>query len=214
MSRSCGTLAPTFAGWRRAPPASTTSLRPAGLGRTPRSEANQAGSLRNIADDARRWLDHFRADSGPFPAWPQTVADAEADLDAVLSRIVLLCGTADGGTAAAPHDVPPAPPEAGTTDAGKPEPIAASPSGRVKLFGPHDPPLIDERPAAPLTAAQYRAVKALLDAGADGMTKDRLFAKCEGDPLKALRNRRDKPGSPWKAVDPFPGRTGGGYRFP
>jgi len=63
-----------------------------------------------------------------------------------------------------------------------------------------------------LTSAQYDVVKALIEAGAEGLTKDQLLTKSgRGDPRGILRRLADKDRD-WKRAIRFAGKTGGRYR--
>jgi hypothetical protein len=93
-------------------------------------------------------------------------------------------------------------------------PVLASPSGRVKLFGDDQQPIVDGKRLPVLTAARYRVVRACLEAGGNGLTKDQLNNRCGGaaDSHKHLADLEKLEG--WKAVIVRPGRAHqGGYRI-
>jgi hypothetical protein len=73
----------------------------------------------------------------------------------------------------------------------------------VRLFGKEKPPL---------TVAQYDVVKALIEAGPRGLTKDELELKSgRGGARKTLRLLLDDPD--WSRVVAMAGKTGQRYRI-
>src|SRR5262249_4389430 len=108
----------------------------------------------------------------------------------------------------AASDTPPSPP------AVPPIPPAGGADGpRVVLHGPGERPTACGPDKVPLTRAQYDTVKALLDAGPAGLSKDQLDHKSgHGDARKILK-RLAESDSDWAAVVHFPGKPGGGYRI-
>jgi len=92
-------------------------------------------------------------------------------------------------------------------------PTALSPSRKVQLFGQQEQPIVSGKEKERLTNAQYDVVLALLQAGERGLTKDELDHESKhGDARGVLKRLTDKD-SDWRAVIPFPGMTGGGYRI-
>jgi hypothetical protein len=84
---------------------------------------------------------------------------------------------------------------------------------RVVLRGRDEGPIVLKKTKGNLTTAQYDVVKALLDAGEAGLTKDKLDRKSgHGDARKILRRVADSDPD-WKAVIQFGGRPGGRYRI-
>jgi hypothetical protein len=90
----------------------------------------------------------------------------------------------------------------------------ATPTGpRVVLGKCSDAPIVNGKKKVPLTPAQYDVVKALLDAGENGLTKDLLDRNSKhGDARKILARIANKDDD-WKGVIHFPGITGGRYRI-
>jgi hypothetical protein len=78
------------------------------------------------------------------------------------------------------------------------------------LAGPDDPPIVRGIEKEHLTPAQYRVVKALLDAFPERLTGDSLARKSETEyPIGVIdRLRRDKD---WAGVLSKPGKAHGGY---
>jgi hypothetical protein len=91
-------------------------------------------------------------------------------------------------------------------------PVPETNSPRVVLNGPGKPPVVLSNPKTPLTKTRYDVVKAILDAGSEGLTKDDLVKKSGHtdavNTLKALA-RSD---SDWCEVIHLPGRPGRRYR--
>jgi hypothetical protein len=95
-------------------------------------------------------------------------------------------------------------------------PVADVPEGmqRVVLRGRDEGPIVLGKEKQVLTDREYNVVKALLDAGDRGLTKDKLDDKSGHSEsrkvLKALRNADED----WAAVIQMPGKAGrGGYRI-
>jgi hypothetical protein len=85
-------------------------------------------------------------------------------------------------------------------------------SDRVQLFGPSDPPLIDNRPVRKLARRQYAIIKALIEAFPAGLTKQQMEDDIrEGAHHEFLRlTRKDL----WKDVLVRPGvQSNGGNRI-
>jgi hypothetical protein len=84
---------------------------------------------------------------------------------------------------------------------------------QVVLRGPNEGPLVAGKTKGTLTTPQYNVVKALLDAGEAGLTKDELDRKSRhGDARKILKRLADSDPD-WQAVLSFPGTTGKRYRL-
>lgn len=93
------------------------------------------------------------------------------------------------------------------------EPVIPADDQRVVLRGLSEGPIVCGKEKAPLTPAQYDVVKALLDAGDRGLSKDELDHKSDrGEARKILKRLADSD-EDWKAVIPFPGKAGGRYRI-
>jgi hypothetical protein len=92
---------------------------------------------------------------------------------------------------------------------------SAVPKGRrrVMLRGPGDRPIVNSVEKRPLTLAQYDVVKALLEAGERGLSKDELDRKSKHGDARRILKRLAESDSDWKAVISFPGLPGGGYRI-
>jgi hypothetical protein len=83
----------------------------------------------------------------------------------------------------------------------------------VFLKGPGERPIVRGVEKDRLTLPQYYVVRALLEAGERGLSKDELDHKSKhGDARKILKRLADSDPD-WKAVISFPGRSGGGYRI-
>jgi hypothetical protein len=90
---------------------------------------------------------------------------------------------------------------------------AGAPKPRVVLRDRAEAPLVLGKEKRILTAPQYDVVKALLDAGDRGLTKDELENKSgHGDARKILKRLANKD-SDWGKVIQFARITGGGYRI-
>jgi len=95
-----------------------------------------------------------------------------------------------------------------------PKPVAASQSGKVKLFSEADGPEVNGKKKATLSTAGYNVVLAILNAEGKGLTKDQLDAKSgHGDSRKILKRIADGD-QDWAAAIQFPGKPGCGYRIP
>jgi hypothetical protein len=88
-----------------------------------------------------------------------------------------------------------------------------SPSPNVVLGGFGDQPIVCGKVKSRLTWAQYRVVKALLDAGDDGLTKDELDAKSGHSEARKILKRLHDSDRDWAAVVHLPGRPGLRYRI-
>jgi len=91
-------------------------------------------------------------------------------------------------------------------------PIAVS--EKVMLFGPDKPPTVFGKVKRTLLSrAQHDVIKALIESGEDGLTKDTLISKSgRSDPRGILRRLMEKDRD-WKRVIRFPGKPGRGYRI-
>jgi hypothetical protein len=89
----------------------------------------------------------------------------------------------------------------------------AADAARVVLRAPGERPLVCGEEKNKLTRQQYAVVKALLEAGERGLSKDELDRKSQcGDARKILKRlAQSDPG--WEAVIHFGGIPGGGYRI-
>jgi hypothetical protein len=118
------------------------------------------------------------------------------------------------------------PPEPEARPAPAPPVVTAPPSGvatpptgrtagapRVVLRGPAEGPFVLGREKRPLTLAQYDVVKALLDAGERGLSKDELDRQSGHGDARKLLKRLAALDDDWQAVIHFPGKPGGGYRI-
>jgi hypothetical protein len=84
---------------------------------------------------------------------------------------------------------------------------------RVVLGGMEEGPIVLGKTKRKLTRPQYNVVKALLDAGDDGLTKDELVNKSRHGDARGILKRLADSDSDWKEVIRFAGRTGGRYRI-
>jgi hypothetical protein len=90
-------------------------------------------------------------------------------------------------------------------------PVGPEDGPRVILRGHNEGPIVLGKEKPPLTLAQHDAVKALLNAGERGLSKDDLDRKSgHGDTRKTLK-RLAASDPDWKAVIHFPGKPGRGY---
>jgi len=86
-------------------------------------------------------------------------------------------------------------------------------SRRVALRGREEEPIVLGKTKRKLTLPQYNVVKALLDAGDVGLTKDELVSKSGHEDARGILTRLAKKDPDWKQVIHFAGQTGGGYRI-
>jgi hypothetical protein len=95
-----------------------------------------------------------------------------------------------------------------------PQDDAPGSSPRVVLRARDEGPIVLNREKRRLTYREYNVVKALLDAGERGLTKDELDKKSgHADSRKALRTLRNSDPD-WAKVIQMPGQRGqGGYRI-
>jgi hypothetical protein len=84
---------------------------------------------------------------------------------------------------------------------------------RVVLRGPGERPIVGGVEKGPLTLPQYDVVKALLDAGERGLSKDELDRKSKHGDARKILKRLAKSDPDWNAAIHFPGKAGGGYRI-
>jgi len=86
-------------------------------------------------------------------------------------------------------------------------------SGVLKLFGPGEQPEVNGKKKTTLTKARYDGIKALVEAGEDGLTKDELVKRSKhGDAVNSLKNLAKKDRD-WKRVLQFAGGTGKRHRI-
>ena len=83
---------------------------------------------------------------------------------------------------------------------------------RVVLQGPDERPIVRGLQKRKLTKPQYNVVKALMDAGEAGLTKDELVNKSRHEDARGILKRLADSDPDWKEVIHFAGRTGGRYR--
>jgi hypothetical protein len=83
----------------------------------------------------------------------------------------------------------------------------------VLLGAPGERPIVDGIEKSALTLPQYDVVKALLEAGKRGLSKDELDRKSKHGDARKILKRLAESDPDWKAVIYFPGKTGGGYRI-
>jgi hypothetical protein len=95
----------------------------------------------------------------------------------------------------------------------KPEDRESQASPRVVLRGRTDGPIVLQKTKKKLTKAQYNVVKALLDAGDIGLTKDQLVSQSGHEDACGILTRLADKDDDWKQVIHFAGQTGGGYRI-
>ncbi len=90
---------------------------------------------------------------------------------------------------------------------------SAAKSEHVTLFERDVPPMVwGKSKKTLLTSAQYDVIKALIESGTEGRTKDQLLTKSgRGDPRGILRRLAGKDRD-WKRAIRFAGKTGGRYR--
>ena len=88
---------------------------------------------------------------------------------------------------------------------------------RVVLFGPGKEPIVDGKRKDPLTHAQYKVVKALIEAAERGLTKDTIVTKSGHTDARGILGRvigvETNYDVDWDNVISFPGKTGGRYRI-
>jgi hypothetical protein len=84
---------------------------------------------------------------------------------------------------------------------------------RVKLRGRDEGPIVLGTTKRKLTTPQYNVVKALLDAGHAGLTKDELVEKSGHEDARGILTRLSASDDDWKEVIHFAVQTGGGYRI-
>ncbi len=104
----------------------------------------------------------------------------------------------------------------------KASPAAANASGTVTPEAPAPPvvlgkagdkPVIRGKPQKPLTVARYHVVKALLDAGDDGLTGDDLVNKSGHGGAVNMLKALAKSGPDWEAAILLAGQPGARYRI-
>ena len=80
------------------------------------------------------------------------------------------------------------------------------------LQGKDQPVFVLGKEKPRLRPAQYRVIKKLVDAGADGLNKDGLEGGGDGGARSTLKTLM-KSDPDWAAVIAFPGKAGRGYRI-
>jgi hypothetical protein len=83
---------------------------------------------------------------------------------------------------------------------------------RVILRGRAEGPIVLQEIKRKLTTPQYNVVKALLDAGDAGLTKDELVSRSGHEDARGILKRLADSDPDWNEVIHFAGLTGGGYR--
>jgi hypothetical protein len=83
----------------------------------------------------------------------------------------------------------------------------------VILTGRSKQPLVRGKLKGKLTYARYNVIKALLDAGQDGLTLDNLIAKSRHTDARKILKRLSDSDPDWGAVIHSAGQTGGRYRL-
>ena len=83
----------------------------------------------------------------------------------------------------------------------------------VVLGKREDRPIVMGKRKAKLTTARYDVVKALLDAGAEGLNKDEIVTKSRHGDARQVLKRLAASDPDWKSVIVMAGVTGGGYRI-
>jgi hypothetical protein len=86
-------------------------------------------------------------------------------------------------------------------------------SARVVLRDREEGPIVLGKTKRKLTNQQYNVVKALLEAGDLGLTKDELVSKSGHEDARGILKRLADSDPDWKGVIHFAGRTGGRYRI-
>lgn len=76
-----------------------------------------------------------------------------------------------------------------------------------------DVPIVRGKPKQRLTWAQYHVVKALLEAGNDGLTKNQLDSKTKRTDARKILKRLHDSDPDWAAVIHMPGIPGRHYRI-
>jgi hypothetical protein len=89
----------------------------------------------------------------------------------------------------------------------------ANPGRRVDLRGRNEGPIVLGREKRELTVPQYNVVKALLDAGEAGLTKDLLVSKSGHADARGILVRLAKRDADWESVIHFARQPAGGYRI-
>jgi hypothetical protein len=83
----------------------------------------------------------------------------------------------------------------------------------VLLNGPGERVLVNGKPKDALTNAQYNVVQALIEAGANGLTKDQIVTKSGHSDAVKILGRVAEIDADWKAVVGMAGKSGGRYRI-
>ena len=96
-----------------------------------------------------------------------------------------------------------------------PSPAPVAQSERVQLFKRSAVPvaIVDGQLINTLNKTRYNVVRALLQAGERGHTKDSLVAASGHTDARNILKRLAKKCPHWRSVISFPGVTGGGYRI-
>jgi hypothetical protein len=86
-------------------------------------------------------------------------------------------------------------------------------NGPVVLRGPGDCPIVGGVQKRPLTLPQYEVVKAVLQAGERGLSKDELNRNSKHEDARKILKRLADSDADWEAIIHFAGRAGGRYRI-
>jgi hypothetical protein len=86
-------------------------------------------------------------------------------------------------------------------------------SKRVTLFQPDEAPLVYGRKKSLLTLPQYKVIKALIEAGTDGLTERQLFDKSGHTDVRGIMKRVAEKDRDWKKVICFANQPGRRYRI-
>lgn len=95
----------------------------------------------------------------------------------------------------------------------QPESSPSPNSQRVILRGQDEGPVVLGKIKPKLTMPQYNVVKALLDAGDVGLTKDELVDNSGHEDARGILKRLRQRDDDWKQVIHFAGTTGRRYRI-
>lgn len=91
--------------------------------------------------------------------------------------------------------------------------VAKSASGAIVLYNLKDCPFVLGKRKSPLSTPRYAVVKALIEAGEQGLTKDGLVkASGKGGAVNIMKGLAGSD-KDWEAVLLLPGKTGGRYRI-
>lgn len=87
-----------------------------------------------------------------------------------------------------------------------------NPPAKIILREQHRVPFVHGKEKRKLTLVQYKTIKALLDAGDNGLTKDELVEKSGHSDARGALRRLKNSDPDWEKVIHFPGLSGGRYR--